>query len=456
MNTTAMNTTEVIALDAMRTPARRTTADRRSASWLNFFRGVGLRLHERVDSCVSEDDGMRHEHARDTLESKGSRATRALETKCGSTLRAVPVTNLLDLTHDAICVCSMTGVIEYWNRAAERLYGWTSEEAVGRVSHVLFKTVFSVSLDHIEAEVLRTGCWEGELVHMLKDGTRVTVASRWSLLRDETSVPIAIVETNHDVSERVKLEERLRRAEKMEAIGCFASGIAHDFSNVLNGILAYGEMLCDEAPENTSLKRHANQVLTAAARGRNLVDQILAYTRSQRGKRTPTDVGRSVVETLELVQSSLPTSIALHATIPDVPAVVMGNATQLHQIVMNLCSNAVHAMKAGGLLQVAVTPLEVHAPRALSHGSLRPGRYVRASVEDEGCGMDEATLARIFEPFFTTKEVGRGTGLGLALVYAIVGDFGGVIDVKSAPDQGSTFSIYLPMAEATRGMVASA
>ena len=249
-------------------------------------------------------------------------------------------------------------------------------------------------------------------------------------------------------AERSKLEERLQQAEKMEAIGRFASGIAHDFSNILGGILAYGEMLFDEAPENTPRKRYVQNVLTAATRGRDLVDQILQYTRSQRGKRKPTDVCSTVAETLDLVRSSLPPRIALHPTIPEAPLMTMGDPTQLHQVVMNLCSNAIHAMKAGGPLRVGVTPIEMDAVLALSHGTLQPGSYVRVSVEDSGCGMDEATLGRIFEPFFTTKEFGRGTGLGLALVYAIVTDFDGAIDVKSVPDEGSTFSIYLPSAEA--------
>jgi PAS domain S-box-containing protein len=454
-----MSTTDVIALDAMRTFASRSTADSLSASLWELLRGVRVPPRERFNPFVSEDHGMGPEgDAGDTLHRKGSRMTQTSETKSGTANDAVTIANLnvLDLTHDAICVRNMSGVIEYWNRAAEKLYGWTSDQAVGRVSHALFKTIFPVPLDDIEAEALRSGYWEGELVHMLKDGTRVTVASRWSLVRDEASMPIAILETNNDITERkraqaerAKLEERLRQAEKMQAIGCFASGIAHDISNVISGILAYGEMLFDEAPENTSYKRHATQVLTAANRGRDLVDQILAYTRSQRGKRTPTDVCRMVVETLELVRSTLPETITLHLAIPDVPLVVMGDATQLHRIVMNLCSNAIHAMKLGGPLRVTVTPLYVHADRALSHGTLRPGGYVRLSVEDGGCGMDEATLARIFEPFFTTKEVGRGTGLGLALVSAIVGDFCGVIDVRSVPDAGSTFTIYIPMVDAT-------
>jgi signal transduction histidine kinase len=248
-------------------------------------------------------------------------------------------------------------------------------------------------------------------------------------------------------ADRAHLGERLRQAEKMEAIGRLAGGIAHDFNNVLGGILAYGEMLFEEAPADSPLKRYAQNVLTAGTRGRSLVEQILAYSRSQRGKREPTDICRTVAETLELVRGSHGAQIRLEATAPEAPLVVIGDATQLHQVVMNLCSNAIQAMTAGGRLSVALETLDVCAQRALSHGTLRPGRYVRLSVEDSGTGMDEATLSRIFEPFFTTKEVGRGTGLGLSLVYAIVIDLAGAIDVRSALAQGSTFSIYLPAAQ---------
>jgi len=437
-----MNATDVMALGVAPTLGRRAGSENGSAPrWSFSLWGPREPARRRFPWFASEGNGMRHENNAHTAAN----------------------VNVLDLTHDAICVRNIDGVIEYWNRAAETLYGWKAEEAVGRISHALFKTVFPASLDQIEAELGRTGYWEGELVHARKDGTRVTVASRWALQRDGASTPIRILETNSDITERkrgeaerAKLEERLRRAEKMEAIGCFASGIAHDFSNVLGGILAYGEMLFDEEPENTPRKRYAHNVLTAATRGRELVDQILAYTRSQRGKRAPTDVCRTVSEALELVRSALPASIVMHAAIPDVPVVVMGDATQLHQIVTNLCSNAIHAMKAGGLLRVAVTPVDIHADCALSHGSLRPGRYVLASVEDEGCGMDEATLAHIFEPFYTTKEIGSGTGLGLSLVHAIVTAYDGAIDVKTEPAEGSTFSIYLPMAKVSNTSAATA
>jgi PAS domain S-box-containing protein len=248
-------------------------------------------------------------------------------------------------------------------------------------------------------------------------------------------------------AERERLEQKLHRAEKMEAVGRLAGGIAHDFNNVLAGVVAYGEMALDEAPEDSPLKRYARNLLTAAYRGRELAEQILAYSRSQRGKRAPVDVGYVVAETLELLRGSLPAGIRVEARAPGAPLVVISDATQLHQVVMNLCVNAIQAMSAGGTLRVMLETAEFSGEHALSHGALAPGRYVRLIVEDSGSGMDEATLARIFEPFFTTKEIGRGTGLGLSLVHGIIIDSGGAIDVQSAPHQGTTFTIYLPRSE---------
>jgi signal transduction histidine kinase len=249
-------------------------------------------------------------------------------------------------------------------------------------------------------------------------------------------------------AEREQLEQRLHQAEKMEAVGRLAGGIAHDFNNVLAGVFAYGEMLFDETPEDSPLKRYAKNVLTAATRGRALVEQILAFSRSQLGKRVPVDVTHVVAETLELLRGSLSANIRLESSAPALPLIVIGDATQLHQVVMNVCSNAIQAMSATGTLRVALEATALSAERALSHGTLGPGRYVRLTIQDSGSGMNPATLARIFEPFFTTKEIGRGTGLGLSLVYAIITDAGGAIDVRSALEQGSTFTIYLARAEA--------
>jgi signal transduction histidine kinase/CheY-like chemotaxis protein len=244
--------------------------------------------------------------------------------------------------------------------------------------------------------------------------------------------------------ERGRLEQRLRQAEKMQAVGRLAGGIAHDFNNILGGILGYAEMLFEQTSEGSPLKRYARNVLAAANRARGLVDQILAYSRTQRGKRLPVDFGRVVAETLELVRGSLTTGMRIEGKLPPTPVFVVGDPTQLHQVLMNLCTNAMHAMGEGGTLRVALEAADTGKEHALAHGTLQPGSYVRLTVEDTGPGMDEATIARIFEPFFTTKEVGKGTGLGLSLVYGIVTDSGGGIDVTSAVGCGSTFAIYLP------------
>jgi signal transduction histidine kinase len=256
-----------------------------------------------------------------------------------------------------------------------------------------------------------------------------------------------ITERKQADAERARLEGRLRQAEKMEAVGRLAGGIAHDFNNILGGILGYAEMLAENAPAGSPLRRYANNVLAGANRASGLVEQILSYSRSQRGKRAPVDLGRIVAETLELVRGSLPSGIQLEADLPEEPLHVVGDATQLHQVTMNLCTNACHAMSEGGTLRVRLEPADEAADRTLAHSTLHAGAYARLTVEDTGSGMDEATLARIFEPFFTTKEVGKGTGLGLALVYGIVTDSAGAIDVTSAPGRGSRFEIYLPRVE---------
>jgi PAS domain S-box-containing protein len=346
------------------------------------------------------------------------------------------------------------GVI-YASPSVERVLGYTPDEFVGRSLYG------AVHLDHRQhmadtvAELLanpnKVVIDEVMLLH--KDRSWRWIECTMRNLLHEPSVQALVInfrdttERKHAQAEREQLEQRLRQAEKMEAVGRLAAGIAHDFNNVLAGVFAYGEMLVEETPKHSPLKRYAKNVLTAATRGRALVEQILAYSRSQLGKRAPLDIGQVVTETLELLRGSLPAAIRLEASTPQLPLVVIGDATQLHQVVMNLCGNAIQATSAGGTLRVTLEASEIPAERALSNGTLRPGHYVRLTVEDSGSGMDAATLSRIFEPFFTTKEIGRGTGLGLSLVYAIVTDAGGAIDVHSILDQGSIFTIYLPRAQ---------
>jgi nitrogen-specific signal transduction histidine kinase/CheY-like chemotaxis protein len=249
-------------------------------------------------------------------------------------------------------------------------------------------------------------------------------------------------------AERARLENRLRQSAKMEAVGRLAGGIAHDFNNMLGGILGYAEMLVDNTPQGSAERRYAQNVLTAAERASSLVEQILTYSRSQRGRRVAIDLGAIVAETLELVRGSLAAGVELEVSLERTSLYVMADPTQVHQIVMNLCTNAMHAIAGRGRIRVTVEAFEAAAERAFTHTTLAAGRYALLKVEDTGRGMDPQTLGRLFEPFFTTKEVGKGTGLGLSLVYGIVTDSAGAIDVTSTVGKGSCFAIYLPLVDA--------
>jgi PAS domain S-box-containing protein len=246
--------------------------------------------------------------------------------------------------------------------------------------------------------------------------------------------------------EREEMQRELQKAAKMEAIGRLAGGIAHDFNNILGAILGYGELAQNNLAESGAVRHQIDQVMHAGARGKGLVDRILAFSRSGMSERVPVQVQPVVEETLELLAASLPAEVRLESRLNAVDAVVVGDATQFHQVVMNLCTNAMHAMERGGALTVVLEREAVGERRLLSHGALCAGRYVRLSVNDTGSGIPPSVLERMFDPFFTTKRVGDGTGLGLALVHGIVADFGGIIDVATQVGVGTTFTIWLPLA----------
>jgi PAS domain S-box-containing protein len=365
--------------------------------------------------------------------------------------------SMIEHSSDALILSRPTqdGIL-YASPAIERLLGYTMAELRAKeVIDYIHPEERDTAL-RLRAELMRTpGKVSVDEVRMLhKDGAyRWVELTRKNLLHEPSVRAVVfnfrdITERKQAEAERQRLETRLRQAEKLEAVGRLAGGIAHDFNNILGGILGYAEMLAEKAPPGSPLKRYADNVLTGANRASGLVAQILSYSRSQRGKRLPADLRRAVAETLELVRGSLPAGIRLEAELSSQPIHVVGDPTQLHQVTMNLCTNACHAMGEHGTLRVRLEAVEIPAERPLLHATLHTGSYARLTVEDTGSGMDEATLARIFEPFFTTKEVGKGTGLGLALVYGIVTDSGGAIDVSSTPGRGSTFAIYLPRVEA--------
>src|ERR1700681_476812 len=241
-------------------------------------------------------------------------------------------------------------------------------------------------------------------------------------------------------------EAQLRQSQKMEAGGTLAGGIAHDFNNILGAIVGYGELAFQHSEEGSALRRYIENVLHAADRAKALVDRILGFSRTGFGERVPVNVQSIVEETLELFVASLPSGIRLEKRLEAGNAAVVGDATYLHQVAMNLCTNALHAMKHGGILSVILERIELSERRSLTRGTLSPGPYVRLVVGDTGTGIAPAVLERMFDPFFTTKSVVEGTGLGLSLVHGIVTDLGGAIDVITRAGEGTRFEIWLPVA----------
>jgi PAS domain S-box-containing protein len=255
-----------------------------------------------------------------------------------------------------------------------------------------------------------------------------------------------ITDRKHAEAEKEHLERQLRKSQKLEAMGTLAGGIAHDFNNILGAILGYGELAQKNAGKGNAVRRYVDNVMQAAGRAKALVEQILAFSRSGLGERAPVNVQAVVAETLQLLAASLPARIQLERNLDSGDAAVIADATQLHQVVMNLCTNAVQAMPAGGVLEVRLVKIQLTARQSAFQGELPPGPYARLTVRDTGTGIEPKVLDRMFDPFFTTKMVGAGTGLGLSLVHGIVVDVGGAIDVASAVDEGTTFTIWLPIA----------
>jgi signal transduction histidine kinase/ActR/RegA family two-component response regulator len=285
------------------------------------------------------------------------------------------------------------------------------------------------------------------------DGEWRWVLARGRCLRDATGRPYRFVGSAIDVTaekraqvDKEHLEAQLRQSQKMEAIGTLAGGIAHDFNNILGAILGYGELAYQHSAEGSALRRYLDNVMHAAGRAKTLVERILGFSRSGLGERVPVNVQSVIEETLELLAASLPAGIRLEKTLEAGDAAVIGDATHLHQVAMNLCTNALHAMERGGVLSVVLERVELGEQRSLSRGTLSPGAYVRLVVSDTGSGIPPAVLERMFDPFFTTKGVGEGTGLGLSLVHGIVSELGGAIDVATSAGKGTKFEIWLPVA----------
>jgi signal transduction histidine kinase/ActR/RegA family two-component response regulator len=268
----------------------------------------------------------------------------------------------------------------------------------------------------------------------------------YSLLRNQNETLEKKVEER--TKTLAKYERQLQQVLKIQAIGTLAGGIAHDFNNILFPIVGYTELTMDEVSEDSVAHKNLEEILKAAKRAKDLVQQILTFSRQSDQERKPIKAQHIIAETLKLLRASIPASIEIIHHIQEDCAPVMGDATQIHQVIMNLCTNAYQAMQdTGGKLEVILTEIDISYEETIDKIGMQPGKHLGLLVSDEGCGMEASVLDRIFEPYYTTKEQGKGTGLGLSVIHGIVKNHGGDITVKSTPHRGTTFQVYLPLIE---------
>ncbi|HEY9740793.1 MAG TPA: GAF domain-containing protein [Coleofasciculaceae cyanobacterium] len=352
---------------------------------------------------------------------------------------------LLDITTDAIFVQALDNQILFWNKGAERLYGWLAAEALVMSANELLDQDSSPQLEEIQKTVTEVGSWQGELNHFTKDGKDILVESRWTLMRDEQGQPKSILVVNTDITQKKQLERQFLHAQRLESLGTLASGIAHDLNNMLTPILMSAQLLQLKLPNaDESIQRLLLMQETNAKHGAALVKQMLSFAHRTEGKRTTLQVKHLLLEIRQIANQTFPKSIEVSTDIaPDLWA-VNADATQLHQVLMNLCVNARDAMINGGTLSISAENLFIDENYTRMNLDARVGSYIVISVSDMGTGIPPELLERIFEPFFTTKELGKGTGLGLSTVNSIIKKHGGFINVYSEVGQGTQFKVYLP------------
>lgn len=348
---------------------------------------------------------------------------------------------LLDEASDAIVLRDLENRVLYMNRRAQEFYGWDLEQALGRRVTELYAEESEV--EAATRQVLESGECSGEFQHRSRLGEERTVFGRWTLLKDAQGQPECILAINTDVTERKKLEQQFLRTQRMESIGTLASGMAHDLNNILAPILMSLELL-REHTDGTSGEVLVDTLESGARRGADLIRQVLGLARGLEGQTEPLDLGQLVRDILRVLGETFPKNIQIISRLPEGILRVLADATQMQQVLMNLCVNARDAMPGGGMLTISLENSLVDEMYSGMHLTLAPGPYVILQVEDSGTGIAPDFLERIFEPFFTTKRPGEGTGLGLSTCFSIVKNHRGVISVYSEVGKGTRFKVYLP------------
>lgn len=360
---------------------------------------------------------------------------------------------LLDEARDAILAIDMEGKVGFWNRSAERSYGWMSDQVMGRdVREFLYREPRGV--ESAWRQVLETGEWMGELTTQTRSGQEVLTDTRMTLVRDEGGAAKSVLLIATDITERKKLEVRVLRSQRMDSIGALAGGIAHDLNNVLAPIVMSVDMLREKVGDEEG--RAILQTLAESAqRGADMVRQVLMFARGVEGQHAPIRPAELLASLARIFNDTFLKAIEIRVTVDPDAWTILGDRTQLHQVFTNLALNARDAMGAGGVLALSAGNLVLDDHQARMHPEATSGPYVVFTVVDTGTGIPAELLERIFDPFFTTKEIGKGTGLGLASVQGIVKAHGGFVTVYSEVGKGTTFRVYLPAGKDVRDVPAS-
>ena len=351
----------------------------------------------------------------------------------------------------AIISLDTQGMIASWNEAAERMFGWEAEEVIGKPNPLIAPE------KQDEYRALHEQMRKKEYLPMLevvrrkKDGSNITVSLNAAILRNEDGTVSGSMAIIMDMTDLKKLEDQLRQAQKMEAIGQLAGGVAHDFNNILSAIIGYGHLLLMKTREDDPQKHTVEHILEAADRAARLTHSLLAFSRKQVMVLAPANLHEIIKKVQQFLIRLIGEDIKLDTKCIGEPVFVLADSGQIEQLLMNLATNARDAMPTGGSLTIGIETIQLDEEFTRTHGYGSPGMYAMIWVSDSGVGMDEKTREKIFDPFFTTKEEGKGTGLGLAIVYGIVKQHNGYINVYSEPGKGTTFKIYLPIVKAPKG-----
>jgi PAS domain S-box-containing protein len=355
--------------------------------------------------------------------------------------------SLFETSREGIAFLSLEGRIQEANRACQEMLGYSLEELRGM--HYLELTAEpwrEMERTRVEGKVLQEG-YSGEFEEeaLRRDGTPFPVAVRRWLVQDDKGRPVRMMALLQDISERKRMESRIQQAHKMEAIGTLAGGIAHDFNNILGIIVGNAELALTDPVLQESTEKSLDEIRTASIRARDVVRQILTFTRYSDPILEPVRMDVLVEEGMRLIRSTLPTHVEIEVSLPDEPSTVAADSAKVHQILINLCTNAFHAMRRdGGRLSVRLENVRIDTPGTHEDPALKPGPYVRLEVRDTGHGIPPEIQDRIFDPYFTTKDVNEGSGMGLSVVQGIVKSHGGGISVRSRPGSGAVFTVHLP------------